>query len=523
MVTESLLQILKFYTAVQDSAESSKSISKDSQQIIISEKRSNEDVSHTRTSAAWRPLVKRCVIMLSDVRLAISELALILAMSAVGTLVEQNQSEKFYQEAFPAGSVLSYKIIFLLQLDHVYSSIPFLTLLALFAASLASCTSTNQLPAFRLARNWKFQSNVRTLSRHPVALRIPGARLIDVGQALKNNGYQVFRKDKDVYAFKGIVGKLAPIGVHASMLAALFGITVGVVSGSDGKVFVPEGQNIQLSSALQPRSLLFLPPAASKMSLRLDDFIIDFRADGSVRQFYSDVSVLDSSGSDELYHTRLRVNEPLRFGGVTAYQIDWKLSSLNLISNPSDNRNRNGAFSDKQQSSKLASNLDKLSSASMIKNLPLKALPDKSYATFLRLDDVGEDNSEGHRKRVRGITLIAEDPQLVRLYDSSGRFAGAQRPGSNVETVVDGVAVQVTSIQSASGLQLKSDPGIPWVYAGFSGICITTVLSYISHSQVWATKEDNGDVLLGGKSNRSKIGFAREIDMIVESLPNTQE
>ena len=49
-------------------------------------------------------------------------------------------------------------------------------------------------------------------------------------------------------------------------------------------------------------------------------------------------------------------------------------------------------------------------------------------------------------------------------------------------------------------------------------MCITTVLSYLSHSQVWAA-EVGGDLVVGGRSNRAKIGFEQELDDIVEKLP----
>lgn len=448
---------------------------------------------------------KRSIIFLSDMRVAIGELAAILGMCAISTVVEQNQSKDFYEQVFPDGSLLSHNVIYFLQLDHVYSSVPFLGLLAIFGLSLASCTSTNQLPAFRRAQRWNFRSDFQSLSLLPVAFRIPSASLKHVGEELARSGYQVFSRDGRMYAFKGIVGKLAPIGVHVSMLAVMLGISIGAVSGSDGQVFISEGSSIKIFSALHRRSPLYLAPTAATMALRLDGFDIDFRVDGSVRQFHSDVSITDSSGSNEFYHKRLGVNNPLRFGGVTVYQIDWKLSSLILSA---------GAL-EPRDTRYFASNSNPEDSEETYRKLPLKELPDKSYATFL---PVAHKYGDSTSSKVRGITLIAEDPEVVRIYDSSGRFAGAQRPGSKTVTIVDGMSLKIISVQSSSGLQLKSDPGVPWVYVGFVGVCTTTILSYASHSQVWAV-EENEDVLIGGKSNRSKILFAKEIERLAESIP----
>jgi cytochrome c biogenesis protein ResB len=49
---------------------------------------------------------------------------------------------------------------------------------------------------------------------------------------------------------------------------------------------------------------------------------------------------------------------------------------------------------------------------------------------------------------------------------------------------VEGVSLTLDDIVGATGLELKSDPGVPLVYAGFGALMVTTLVSYISHSQV---------------------------------------
>ncbi len=49
-------------------------------------------------------------------------------------------------------------------------------------------------------------------------------------------------------------------------------------------------------------------------------------------------------------------------------------------------------------------------------------------------------------------------------------------------------------------------------------MCITTVVSYLSHSQVWAAQAGNG-VLVGGTTNRAKIFFEQELGEILEAVP----
>lgn len=47
-------------------------------------------------------------------------------------------------------------------------------------------------------------------------------------------------KDASLYAYKGLAGRIAPIGVHISILLALAGMTWGILGGFKGDVMVPE-------------------------------------------------------------------------------------------------------------------------------------------------------------------------------------------------------------------------------------------------------------------------------------------
>lgn len=136
------------------------------------------------------------------------------------------------------------------------------------------------------------------------------------------------------------------------------------------------------------------------------------------------------------------------------------------------------------------------------------------------------------------------------------------------------------AIVASTGLELKADPGVPLVYAGFggeprsvvgrglprrrpetvcflpssrpavaivpaskvqhatimraqsrrpyllptplprpaAGLCVTTVVSYLSHSQVWAAQAGSG-VMVGGSTNRAKVFFEQELSEILGAVP----
>ncbi len=61
------------------------------------------------------------------------------------------------------------------------------------------------------------------MAKEGTAAALPNADVHLMGQALQQSGYQVFLRDGSLYAFKGLAGKLGPIGVHAAMLLVMAG------------------------------------------------------------------------------------------------------------------------------------------------------------------------------------------------------------------------------------------------------------------------------------------------------------
>lgn len=82
---------------------------------------------------------------------------------------------------------------------------------------------------------------------------------------------------------------------------------------------------------------------------------------------------------------------------------------------------------------------------------------------------------------------------------------------------VNGVTLKVLDLIGSTGLQIKADPGIPIVYAGFALLMLGVIMSYISHSQIWAL-QTNGQCFVGGKTNRAQVAFEREMIDILDQF-----
>lgn len=437
----------------------------------------------------FKKLWKKALKFLSSLPLAIGELFVIAGLLALGTVIEQGESPQYYFEKYPednpAFGFLTWRWVLGLCLDHVYTAPYFLGLCILLAASLMACTTTTQLPMVKVARRWSFMKSRSAILKLDVADSLPRARIQDLGVLLMGAGYEVFLSNSALYGFKGLAGRLAPIGVHGALLLIMAGATFSSVGAYRASVTVPQGLNFRMGDVLNPNGILSRPISAFATEVHVNKFYIDYYENGEVSQFHSDLSLRNMDGKEVLRKT-ISVNHPLRFGGVTIYQTDWGISALQV------HKNGAGPF-----------------------NLAMATLQNgdkKLFGTFLPLED---DSSS---TKPKGISILARDLQSVVLYDQEGKFVGVRRPGSNRPITVDGVNIVVDDAIGSTGLELKMDPGVPVVYAGFGALMLTTIVSYFSHSQVWALQEGT-TVVVGGKSNREKLGFPVELNRILDSIP----
>lgn len=429
-------------------------------------------------------LFRRQVLpILADLRLAIILLLAIASFSISGTVIEQGQNLAYYQSNYPEHPALfgflTWKVLLTLGLDHVYRTWWFLSILILFGTSLTACTFTRQFPALKAARHWKFYNEPRQFKKLALSAEFEQGSLNSLSPLLEKQRYKVFQEGNTIYARKGIIGRIGPIVVHASMLLILVGAILGAMTGFIAQEMVASGNTFQVKNIIDAG-----PFAASQVpkdwSVKVNRFWIDYTPQGGINQFYSDLSVLDNQ-EHEVDKQTIYVNKPLRYRGVTLYQTDWGISAVKVQLNKSP-----------------------------IFQIPMAPLETKSnqrlWGTWIPLKP---DLSEG-------VSLLAKDLQgTILVYDVKGKLVSTVRPG--MATEVNGVMLKVVDVIGSTGLQIKADPGIPLVYTGFGLLMLGVVMSYVSHSQVWALQKD-GRFYVGGRTNRAQVTFEREVIEILDQL-----
>ncbi|KAJ6345946.1 hypothetical protein OIU78_008577 [Salix suchowensis] len=438
-------------------------------------------------------LPRKVLAVLSNLPLAIGEMFAIAVLMALGTLIDQGEAPQFYFQKFPEENpflgFFTWKWVLTLGFDHMYSSPVFLGMLALLGVSLMACTYTTQIPLAKVARRWNYLHSADAIRKQEFSDNLPRASVQDLGVILMGAGYEVFLKGPSLYAFKGLAGRFSPIGVHLAMLLIMAGATLSATGSFRGSVTVPQGLNFVVGDVLGPSGFLSTPTEAFNTEVHVNKFYMDYYDGGDIKQFHTDLSLFDLNGKEVMRKT-ISVNDPLRYGGITVYQTDWSISALQV------RKNDEGPFN--------------------LAMAPLKISGDnKLYGTFLPVGDVNSPN-------VKGISMLARDLQSIVLYDQEGKFVGVRRPNSKLPIDIDGMTIIIEDAIGSSGLELKTDPGVPVVYAGFGALMLTTCLSYLSHSQIWAL-QDGTAVTVGGKTNRAKGEFQYEINLLLDKVPEIVE
>ena len=437
--------------------------------------------------AVRRYFKKELIPVLADLKLAIILLLAIAVFSILGTVIEQGQTLAFYQENYPEDPALfgflSWKVLLIAGLDHVYRTWWYLSLLLLFGASLTACTFTRQITALRwFSRTWNFYSKPRQFEKMALSTELGETSLQDLIPQLEQRRYRIFEKDNMLYAHKGLVGRIGPIVVHASMLLILLGAIYGAMTGFFAQEIVPSGQTFRIQNIFDAG-----PWAAAQIpkdwSVKVNDFWIDYSPEGRVEQFYSDLSVLDDGG-EEVKRKTVWVNEPLRYKNVTMYQADWGIAAVRVKVNNSP-----------------------------IFQLPMGEIETPSGKLWGSFVPTKTDMSDG-------VSLIAKDLQGTQLiYDKTGQLVSTVREGRSVD--VNGVTLSVIKVIGSTGLQIKADPGIPMVYLGFGLLMVGVLMSYVSHSQVWALQEGSS-LYIGGRTNRAQVAFEGEFVNVLDTLSSSE-
>ena len=216
--------------------------------------------------------MKTIIRVLSSVILTIALLIVIIVFATIGTLLPQQKDLGFYTSKY--GSITP--VLLKLNLDDIYHSWIFLSILFMFSLNLILCTLR------RLPSKWK---KIRHYWHHA-----------------KTSGNQIF-----LSARKRITGYLGPEFVHLGILFILSGALINGIGGSRQHLSLTKGDTLAIKE--------------TNFQFRLDDLNIETYSDKSIKDWKSTLSIFEED--QKVCSRTIEVNHPFSYKGYAFYQQGW--------------------------------------------------------------------------------------------------------------------------------------------------------------------------------------------------------
>lgn len=418
--------------------------------------------------------MKRFFKYLANLKLAIIILLVIAVVTSIGSIIEQNKELQFYQDNYFTiiFGIPFWKILLFLGFNNIYGTWWFLLLLSLLGISLGCCTIIQQLPTLKFSRRYYFYKQVNQYNK--LAFKINGSKVFPshLSYTLINKDYSLFQQSNSFYAYKGLISRIGPIIVHFSIICVLLGSTLGALNGFNSQELIPKTELFHIQNVI--KNGLFSP--IPQKTFRVNDFWSIYNSTGSIKQFYTDISVLNGRGG-EIQRKTISVNNPLLLKDLLIYQTDWGILGLRL------------KYTQKNTSG-------------ITIQLPISKINNSNQKVWI--SSIPQIN-----KALKPIVVLIKDNRgQVSLYTDQGKFIKNINIGDNFYNI-ESNDFNLTDIISSTGIQIKSDPGIKLIYFGFFFLMLSSLISYISFSEFWLLYFPS-KVISGGKTNRAKVKYNLE-------------
>jgi len=382
-----------------------------------------------------------------------------------------------------------------LQLFTIFTSVWLRAIGALLAASLIACTVQ------RIPGTWRTmtkphvdvgpsffehapQHEAMTFQRQPADV------LATTKQVLRRHGYRSLTLDDGVVHIYADRNRWAPwsgLVAHASIVVILAGAMVGSMWGfRDSQFLLAEGA----TSAV---------PTVAGATITLNSFKDTYSpTTGAPLDYVSDVTVTQD-GEVVVANHQLRVNDPLRFAGVSFYQAFFGPAAIMTVADAEGNEVFNEGVP-------LAWTLDEGGN-----KVGSFTLSDQDLAVWVVATGGPSDPA------------IRPGQVAVELYRyTTGEVVTQQTIDQGTPMEIEGLTFTFDREAKFTGLSVANDPGTPIVWLGcFLLIVGFAVRLYVPFRRLWGrleTRSDGGASLAIASVGRRDTGFENEFTAVVTDI-----
>jgi cytochrome c biogenesis protein len=441
-----------------------------------------------------------------SIKVAIVLLILLIAASVLGTLVPQGRTAPEYLARYGQLAGLFQK----LQITRLYESFWYVGLLILFSLNIIICTLVRLSPKLRRALRPESDLDPKGVQALKIKDRLrlplaPAAAREAVEAELGRRRYRVRGHAAEtrhcLLARKRLLGLFGSDVVHTGLLIILAGGILSGLAGVRGSLTLSEGQT--------------LPVPEAGFSVRLDKFTTELYPDGNVKDWKSELTVIE--GDKPVFTKSVEVNHPLSYRGFVFYQSgygsDWERPELEVrLKKKSDPAYLKTVHLAVGRPAAVEGEDITLTVTRFLpdfvldeKNQPsTRSLDPNNPAALIRADRAGVELFSGW--------VFAKFPDFAQMHQAAESEFKPE--------LKDVKAPQYSVIQTAR------DPGVPFVWAGCAVLMLGLLLAFYWPAReiriILEESQGKTELTAGGTTAKSREAFQAEFESLMGALRKTK-
>ncbi|EES72288.1 cytochrome c biogenesis protein ResB [Paenibacillus sp. MB22_1] len=477
----------------------------------------------------------------SSVKVAIYLIIITLIGAMLGTIFEQESNfinfdpSTYYKNKYGTIGEIYYR----LGLSHTYESWWFILLLVMIGASLVICSLDRVLPLYKALSKQKVRKHLEFLTRQKIVyqgeINEDGAEWVQRAvQPLRKKHYRVYTDGSALLAEKQRFSRWGPYIIHIGLIVFLLAVLFRGLPGLhlDKHYWFPEGEITHI-----PETNLYLKNEKFTVEYYSEDEMSEeFKARGKVvPKLFETQAVLYECTADcddpskepqlrEVKRHAIRVNDPLSYKGLQAYQFDFDLTPKLRSVQPALVDVKTGKSYGKFK-------LDMRNPQREYEVGPYRLTLQNKYMDFSLNDEgkpvsiSGEPNAPAFLFLIKGPDLPEEGAQYIyfpKQVDKE-RFQqdaiNEQLGGVQSKLRLDVLGMEdVDFIEASSYLNIRVDRAMPFVWLGLGIVMLGLVLGfYWQHRRIWL-RVDGRQLTLGGHTTKNWFGMRREVSAFLQSM-----
>lgn len=484
------------------------------------------EAASTEGGAYLSQAVQKLMALLSSVRFGVTLLILLVIMSMIGMLIMQQNVDgfdKYYAELQPSQRLLYGTLGFF----DIYHSWYFNLILLVLSLNIVLASIDRFPTAWRFIKHKKLESGRKFLEsqQQHEALTIQAESGKEAAQrvagAFKSLGLRptVTEKNGRVFVFgeRGAWNRLGAYAVHVALLTIFLGGFLTAQLGREGQMPLMPGM-----STNQMTNLRFNLDEVTKVPVELPFTVTCtdiqqklIKKDGSIManntiDWLTRIKITDETGTREgLVH----LNEPLDYRGYRFFQASFiaqgnaRTITLRLTS--------------EADGSVQEVNIARNGSAQLPDGTRIDYVD--FFPDFRIINGKPDSNSDDYNNPAASLKITTPDGKPLQAY----AFAAELPSGAPVGAPVGGYKFRLIDFEKvpyAHILSVQKDPGkTPFYLGGAMLISALCAVFFFSHQRVWTLIEERAggesfDVILGGNTNRNKLGFEDRFKKLVSKI-----